>query len=226
MRAGLIVSCQPDEDEPENDPMNRPEIMAAMAQAAVMGGAIAIRADSPLHIAAIRAVVKVPIIGIYKLDLPGYAVRITPTVAHALEIAQAGADIIAIDATARPHPEGVDIAGFIRLVSEATGKPVLADVATFEEGVAAAAGGATAIATTLVGHTSYSPRRFEPDLDLLQALVKTVNIPVIAEGHFNTPLLASQALKRGAWAVVVGSGITRPKTITHWFLHEMRSKRK
>lgn len=226
MRAGLIVSCQPDEDEPENDPMNRPEIMAALAQAAVMGGATGIRADSPLQIAAIRAAVKVPVIGIYKFDLPGYAVRITPTVAHALEIAQAGADIIAIDATARPHPEGVDIAGFIRLVSEATGKPVLADVATFEEGLAAAAGGAAAVATTLVGHTSYSPRRFEPDLNLLEALVKAVSIPVIAEGHFNTPLLAAQALKRGAWAVVVGSGITRPKTITHWFLREMRSKRK
>ena len=225
MRGGLIVSCQPEEDEPENDPMNRPEIMAALAQAAVLGGAVGIRADSPAHIAAIRAVVRVPVIGIYKFDLPGYAVRITPTLATAAQVAAAGADIIALDATARPHPEGESAAGFIRQVIAATGKPVLADVATFEEGLAAAEAGAAAVATTLSGNTSYSPRRFDPDFALLEKLVKALSIPVIAEGHFNTPALASQALKRGAFAVTVGSAITRPRTITHWFLREMRSKR-
>jgi N-acylglucosamine-6-phosphate 2-epimerase len=226
LHGGLIVSCQPDADEPENDPMNRPEIMAAMAQAAVLGGAAAIRADSPPHIAAIREVVKVPIIGIYKSDLPGYAVRITTTTAHAIEVIGAGADMVAVDATARPHPEGITTAGFIRMVIEVTGKPVLADVATFEEGLAAAEAGAAAVATTLSGYTSYSPRRFDPDLELLDQLVKALSIPVIAEGRFNTPVLAAQALKHGAWAVTVGSAITRPMTITKSFLREMRSKRK
>jgi N-acylglucosamine-6-phosphate 2-epimerase len=224
-RGGLIVSCQPDADEPENDPMNRPEIMAALAAAAVMGGAVAIRADSPAHIAAIRASVSVPIIGIYKFDLPGYAVRITTSVAHALEVAQAGADIIALDATARPHPEGASAGEFIRLVSQATGKPVLADVATYEEGLAAAEAGAAAVATTLSGYTSYSPRRFEPDLALVEKLAKVLTIPVIAEGRYNNPALAAQALKNGAWAVTVGSAITRPATITQSFLREMRRKK-
>lgn len=222
---GLIVSCQPEVDEPENDPMNRTEIMVALAQAAVLGGALGIRADGPEHIRAIRAQVKVPLIGIYKLDLTGYAVRVTPTTAAAVQVAEAGADIIAIDASARPHPEGGDVPGFIRLVSAATGKPVLADVATLEEGLVAAEGGAAAVATTLSGYTSYSPRRFDPDFSLLEKLVKALSIPVIAEGRFNTPALAKQALKAGAWAVTVGSGITRPRTITHWFIHEMRSKR-
>lgn len=226
LRGGLIVSCQPDADEPENDPMNRPEIMAAMAQAAVLGGAVGIRADSPAHIAAIRAVVKVPVIGIYKFDLPGYAVRITTSTARALEVAVAGADIIAVDATARPHPEGGSAEGFIRLVIEATGKPVLADVATFEEGLAAAGAGAAAVATTLSGYTSYSPRRFDPDLELLERLVKALSIPVIAEGRYNTPVLALQAIRHGAWAVTVGSAITRPMSITKSFLREMRSKKK
>jgi N-acylglucosamine-6-phosphate 2-epimerase len=213
-------------DEPENDPMNRAEIMAALAQAAVLGGARGIRADGPQHIAAIRACVSVPLIGIYKMDLPGYAVRITPTTQSAIQVAAAGADIIALDATARPHPEGVDSAGFIRLVSEATGKPVLADVATFEEGLAAAQGGAAAVSTTLSGYTSYSPRRFEPDMALVEKLAKALSIPVIAEGRFNSPVLAKQALKCGAWAVTVGSGITRPRTITHWFVHEMKSNKR
>lgn len=224
-RGGLIVSCQPEVEEPENDPMNRAEIMAALAEAAVLGGAVGIRADSPAHIAAIRARISVPLIGIYKLDLPGYAVRITPTTATALEVAAAGADIIALDATARPHPEGGDVPTYIRMIIAATGKPVLADVATFEEGLAAAEGGAAAVATTLSGYTSYSPRRFDPDFILLEKLVKALSIPVIAEGRITTPQLAAQALKRGAWAVTVGSAITRPRTIAHEFVHEMRRKR-
>jgi N-acylglucosamine-6-phosphate 2-epimerase len=226
LRAGLVVSCQPDADEPENDPLNHPEIMAAIAQAAVAGGACAIRADSPAHITAIRAVLSVPLIGIYKVDLPAYAVRITPTVEHAVEISQAGADILAVDATARPRPQGSSAAGYIRLIIEATGKPVLADIATFEEGLAAAEAGAAAVATTLSGYTSYSPRRFEPDFDLLDELVQALSIPVIAEGRFNTPAQAAQAIKRGAWAVTVGSGITRPRTITRWFVREINHPRR
>jgi predicted NBD/HSP70 family sugar kinase/putative N-acetylmannosamine-6-phosphate epimerase len=208
LRAGLVVSCQPDADEPGDDPLNRPEFMAGMAQAAVAGGACAIRADSPAHIAAIRAVVAVPVIGIYKVDLPGYAVRITPTLEHAAQISRAGADILAVDATARPRPQGASAAGYIRLLIESINKPVLADVATFEEGLAAAEAGAAAVATTLSGYTSYSPRRFDPDFNLLEQLVKALSIPVIAEGRFNTPSLAAQAIQRGAWAVTVGSAIT------------------
>jgi len=225
LRAGLIVSCQPDADEPEEDPLNRPEIMAALAQAAVAGGACAVRVDSPAHIAAVRAAVSVPVIGIYKVDLPGYAVRITPTLDLAAQISQAGADILAVDATARPRPQGESAAAYIRLLIEAAGKPILADVATFEEGLAAAEAGAAAVATTMSGYTSYSPRRFDPDFTLLEQLVKALSIPVIAEGRFNTPTLASQAIKRGAWAVTVGSAITRPRIITHWFVREMRNPR-
>ncbi len=224
LQFGLVVSCQPEVEDHDDDPLNRPEIMAALAQAAVHGGAKGIRADSPAHVAAIRAAVNVPVIGLYKVDLPGYAVRITPRVEHAVAIAQAGADIIALDATARPHPEGGDAAGFIRLVSAATGKPILADVATYEEGLAAAAAGAAAVATTLSGYTSYAVSHGGPDLKLVEQLAKALTIPVIAEGRYDTPALARQAMQRGAWAVTVGSAITRPRTITTWFVREIHKK--
>ena len=224
LKFGLVVSCQPEVEDHDSDPLNRPEIMAALAQAAVRGGAKGIRADSPSHIAAIRAAVSVPIIGLYKVDLPGYAVRITPLVEHAVTIAQAGADIIALDATARPHPEGGDAAGFIRLVSAAAGKPILADVSTYDEGIAAAAAGAAAVATTISGYTSYSVSHGGPDLKLVEQLAKALGIPVIAEGRYDTPALARQALQRGAWAVTVGSAITRPRTITSWYVRELRRK--
>jgi N-acylglucosamine-6-phosphate 2-epimerase len=218
IKGGLVVSCQPDANDPAHDPMNRPEIMAALAQSAVMGGAVAIRADTPAHIAAVRAAVSVPIIGIYKDDLPGFEVRITPTVEDAIAIAQAGADIVAVDGTARPRPQGKNAGDFIRLAAAATEKLVFADISTFEEGVAAAEAGAAAVLTTLSGYTSYTSRQEEPDYDLVSRLARAVNVLVIAEGRYNTPEQAARALEYGAWAVTVGSAITRPRTITGQFV--------
>lgn len=197
--------------------MNRPEIMAALAQAAVLGGAAAVRADTPAHIAAIHAAVRVPVIGIYKRDLPGYEVRITPTVALAEAVAQAGAAMVAVDGTDRPRPQGNSAAEFIRMVAAATGKPVIADIATLAEGIAAADAGASAVLTTLSGYTSYSLQQTEPDYALVEQLARAVNVPVIAEGRYNTPEQAARALSCGAWAVTVGSAITRPRHITSLF---------
>jgi N-acylglucosamine-6-phosphate 2-epimerase len=222
LRGGLVVSCQPDMEDPHHDPLNRPEFMAALAQVALRGGAVGIRADSPAHIAAIRAAVAAPIIGLYKKDLPGYTVRITPTLKLAKEIAAAGADILALDATSRPRPESGSAAGFIQAVMRATGRPVLADVSTLAEGLAAADAGAAAVATTLSGYTPYSPQTEGPDYALLEALAKALTIPVIAEGRFNTPEQAVRAMRAGAWAVTVGSAITRPRVITSWFVKALK----
>jgi N-acylglucosamine-6-phosphate 2-epimerase len=221
LRGGLVVSCQPEVDDRENDPMNRAEIMAALAAAAWRGGAAGIRADGPAHITAIRAAVPLPIIGIYKYDLPGFAVRITPTLALAQQLAAAGADMIALDATLRPRPEGDTPGGFIRRVSAETGLPVLADVSTYEEGLAAAEAGAAAVATTLSGYTPYSPQLAGPDFELIERLAGALRIPVIAEGRIAAPEQAAQALQCGAWAVTVGSAITRPRTITAGFVKGM-----
>lgn len=218
MKGGLIVSCQPDADHPLEDPMNRPEIMAALAQSAVMGGAVAIRADGPAHIAAIRAVVTVPLIGIRKHDLPGYTVRITPTLDDALASAQAGADFIAVDATHRPRPHDGSAGDFIRQVIAATGLPVMADIANLREGIEAAQAGACAVLTTLSGYTPQSPQQEEPDYALIVQLANAVDVPVIAEGRIHTPEQAARALRCGAWAVTVGSAITRPCATTKRFV--------
>jgi N-acylglucosamine-6-phosphate 2-epimerase len=44
-----------------------------------------------------------------------------------------------------------------------------------------------------------------------------VPIPVIAEGRISTPLQARAALDLGAYAVVVGTAITRTRTLTSWY---------
>lgn len=213
LRGGLIVSCQAD----PGDPLRDPHIMAAMARAAVLGGAVGIRASGPEDIAAIRSAARLPIIGIYKYDLPGFQVRITPTVALAAEIAQAGADLIALDATQRPHPGGIEAGDLIKQVKAKTGKPVLADISTLQEGLRAAEAGADAILPTLSGYTDHSPQRTEPDFELIEELASRLSVPVIAEGRIATPAQAVQALALGAWAVCVGSAITRPRWIAEQF---------
>jgi N-acylglucosamine-6-phosphate 2-epimerase len=214
IQGGLIVSCQAEAGEP----LHGSHHMAAMARAAAAGGAVGIRANGPADIAAIRAAVTLPVIGIYKADLPGFDVRITPTIEHARQVAIAGADIIAIDATRRPHPEDLTIRERIEAVRRATNCPVMADISNLDEGLLAADGGADLVATTLSGYTQYSPQQVGPDFDLLQQLARRLRIPVIAEGRIATPEQAARAIELGAFAVVVGGAITRPQSITQRFV--------
>ena len=211
--SGLIVSCQA---QPDN-PLHGPGFMAAIALAVVQGGATAIRANGPADIRAIRAVVQVPIIGLHKIFNEEFQVYITPTLEAAAEIAAAGADVIAVDATERPRPSNLGLTEHLTAVTRATGRPVLADVSTFAEGVAAAAAGAAYVATTLSGYTSYSAPGPEPDLDLVRRLAGHLEVPVIAEGRYASPEQVAAAFAAGAAAVVVGTAITNPRAITDRF---------
>ena len=219
LRGGLVVSCQ----ALPHEPLFGSGIMARLAIAAQAGGAVGIRANSPADIAAIRAVTDFPLIGLSKVDVPSFDVYITPTVADALAVSQAGADIIALDATSRPHPEGLT-ADFIRRVRAETGKPILADISTDDEALEAQEAGADFISTTLSGYTSYSPQSEEPDLDLVRRLALVLTIPLIAEGRIATPQQARAALDAGAWAVVVGGAITRPQQITERFMRVIQGR--
>ena len=88
---GLTVSCQAYPGEPMRDPRT----MAQVAQSVVRGGAVAIRVQGLEDIAAVKAAVEVPVVGLWKDGESD--VFITPTLRHALAVAEAGADIIAID---------------------------------------------------------------------------------------------------------------------------------
>ncbi len=218
LKGGLVVSCQALSDEP----LHGASIMAAMARAALAGGAVGIRANGPQDVAAIRQAVDLPIIGLWKEDLPGYSVRITPTVEHARRLAAAGADIIAIDATARPHPDGLSLPARIAAIHADTKRPILADIATLEEGIAAQQAGADLVSTTLSGYTAYSPASEEPDFDLIRQLAACLRVPLVAEGRISTPEQAAHALELGAFTVVVGGAITRPQQITRRFAARLK----
>ena len=217
LKGGLIVSCQ----ALAHEPLHGAAIMARMARAAQDGGAVGIRANGPADVRAIREAVALPLIDLFKDGIEG--VYITPTLAHARAIAEAGADIIALDATPRPRPNGESLNEII-VALHALGKLVMADISTFEEGRAAEAAGADLLSTTLSGYTPYSPHQAGPDLELVRHLAAVAHVPVVAEGRIRTPAALAAALQAGAYAAVVGGAITRPQIITRTFVDAIEAR--
>jgi N-acylglucosamine-6-phosphate 2-epimerase len=208
LEGGLVVSVQ----APEGSPLKETSHMTAMARAAEAGGAAGIRAEGGADIAAIRAAVAAPIIGLRKRSVPGSQVYITPELADAHEVAAAGADILAVDATLRRRPGGVVPGDFIAALT-----PVLADVDSPEAGAVARDAGAAAVATTLSGYTDEGPPPLEPDLELVRRLAAELDCPVLAEGRYGSPDAVRGAFEAGAFAVVVGAAITDPLSLTRRF---------
>jgi len=219
-KGALVVSCQARAD----NPLHGSIYMSAMARAAEAGGAKGIRANGAEDVAAIGAVTTLPIIGIAKVWDDRFPVYITPSFDDAARIAEAGADIIGLDATPRPR-NGEPVERLIARIRGELEREVFADIATLEEGRAAEHSGATYVATTLSGYTEETAsRRAEgPDLDLLSALVASLSVPVVAEGRFDTPELVAEAFTRGAHAVVVGTAITNPREITKKFVQATKA---
>jgi len=207
-RGGLIVSCQ----ALPGSPFDNPESIAAFALAAEASGAVGLRIEGVRNVEYVAGKVKLPIVGIVKRDRDDTPVRITPEIADVGALAAAGATVIAVDATARPRP--VAAADLIAAIHDA-GRLAMADIATLDEGLAAAAAGADFVASTLSGYTGGGAPE-APDLDLVQALA-AAGLNTVAEGNYRTPEQAALAIGAGALAVTVGSAITRPEHVTQWF---------
>ena len=211
LRGGLIVSCQAYPGEPLRDA----EVMRRMAEAAVIGGAVGIRAQGLDDIRLIHQAIEVPLIGLWKIGTDG--VFITPTLEHALAVVSAGAEIVAIDGTRRQRPDGLTLAETIEAIHNRTDALVMADVGDVEDGLASADAGADLISSTLAGYTDSRPRIDGPDIALVRELASTIDLPVLAEGRIHTTDQARACLQAGAYAVVVGTAITHPTSITRWF---------
>lgn|GEM_PF-104687 len=211
----LIVSCQAGPEEVLHGAI----YMVGMARAAKLGGAGGLRVNGAEDIAAVRAALpELPIIGIEKQKHPEYGVLITPDYAAAERIVAAGADIVALDGTLRRKGAEPDLATLIQCIHEQLRVPVMADVSTVEDALFAQEAGADMLGTTLAGYTAHGrPALPGPDLGFLRELVEISRLPVIAEGRFEQPNEVAQAFADGAYAVVVGSAITRPNMITERF---------
>lgn len=212
-----MVSCQAGPGSPLRDP----SIIAALARCAVLGGAGGIRADGPEDVAAVRRAVEVPLIGLYKRR-GASPVYITPSYEDARQVVQAGADIVAVQATTDRRAYAEPLEELVARIHRELGVPIMADVSTVEEGLAAADAGADVVATTMAGYTPYSRQLPGPDLGLVAQLARVCSVPVVAEGRIRTPEEAAAALRAGAWAVVVGRAITMPESITGEFVRALR----
>ncbi len=215
-KSSIIVSCQ----ALPNEPMYCEEmsIMPFFANAAKRAGSKCIRTSSIRDVVAIKEATGLPVIGLVKRVVEGYASYITPTMKEIDELVQVESDIVALDCTMRARGDGSSINEFIAQIREKYPDIVLmADISTVDEGVNAAKCGVDLVGTTLSGYTDYSPKTDGPDFELVEKLVSSVSIPVIAEGKIHTPEQAKKMLSLGAHAVVVGGAITRPLEIAQRF---------
>ncbi|MFT3889452.1 MAG: N-acetylmannosamine-6-phosphate 2-epimerase [Arachnia sp.] len=211
LRGRLIVSCQAYPGEPMLDPRT----MAQVAEAAVAGGAAAIRGKGLDDLRAMRAAVDVPIIGLVKVGAEG--VYITPTLEDCLAVAETGCEIVALDGTRRPRPDGRTLAETIAGLRAAYPDVlVMADCGSTADAEAALEAGADVLGTTLAGYSGERPKTAGPDWQFVDEVV-ALPAPVFVEGRVHSPSDAAEAIRRGAWAVVVGTAITHPTTITTWF---------
>ncbi|MGJ3253072.1 MAG: N-acetylmannosamine-6-phosphate 2-epimerase [Elainellaceae cyanobacterium] len=204
IRRGLVVSCQ----APVESPLHDANVIAAIAQAAIKQGAVGVRIDTPDHVRAVRTRLSAPIIGLWKRQFDDSEVYITPQFEHARAIAEAGADIIAIDATLRPRPDGEKMADLIQRIHAELDKPVMADIDTIDAAIAAAEAGADLVGTTLYGYTADTRQCAPPGWEVLAEMSQRLSVPMICEGGISSSEMARKALELGAYAVVVGTAIT------------------
>ncbi|MGD1903505.1 MAG: N-acetylmannosamine-6-phosphate 2-epimerase [Geitlerinemataceae cyanobacterium] len=207
----LIVSCQ---SQP-GSPLNEPNIIAAIAAASMQRGAGGVRIEGPDRVRAVReALPGAPLIGLWKQQIDGFSPYITPQYHHAKAIAEAGADIVALDATLRDRPAGETLAEIVRQLREEFDVAVMADIDSLASAQFAIAAGVDAIGTTLYGYTEATEQLSPPGFELLADLVKLVAEPrdrpvtAICEGGIATPAQMAEAFAIGADAVVVGTAIT------------------
>ena len=215
IKSKLIVSCQPI----IKGTLDNPESILALAQASVNGGASALRINGENNVYNVKKKLEVPVIGIIKRKLKNCEVMITPFCEDVKSLAKSGADIIAFDATFRKRP--VEIDKLIEVIHK-NNCIAMADCSNYYEAINATDRGADIVSSTLSGYTKNKIVPKNPDFHMITQYKKNnYNKPIIAEGRINTPKLAADAIRRGAYAVVVGTAINRVEIITNWFVEEM-----
>ncbi len=219
IKGTVVVSVQ----AMPNEPLYLEQCMIGMMKSVVNGGAGALRLAGARDVKNAKKLFNLPIIGLTKPNIipKNYKelVYITPNIKDVIELVDAGADVIATDATQRKRPNNEKLQDLIKYI-HINKRLAMADISTLEEGLNAKELGADIISTTLAGYTlesANSPAN-EPDFELLKQLVEQTQLPVVLEGRIWEPEQVNKAFELGAHCVVIGSAITRPQLITKRFV--------
>lgn len=219
IRNKIIVSVQAQ----DNEPLNKPEYLLALSQSVINGGAGGLRLCGTQNIKHIKKSVNVPIVGLTKLEPTPInwleKVYISPTLQDVNDLIKTGVELIAIDGTSRPRADSSTLKEQIELIKKEK-ILVVADISTFEEGMNASELGAHFLSTTLSGYTKETRYKINegPDFELLSELTLESPVPVIMEGKIWEPQDVKKAFEIGAFAIVIGTAITRPHIITKRFV--------
>ncbi len=214
---GIIISCQ----STQGDPTHSPEFMAVFAECALRGGAVGLRVNGLDDIKLIRKRVDLPIIGIWKCPgLDERGIMITPTFEDARQLVEAGADLIALDTTARARPNNENVTEIVKRIHEELNTPVMADCHSFMDSYRT---DADIVAPTL--SLDDLADSYRPDFPFIEKLVREQSKPVIAEGRFWNPEDVIRAFNLGVHAIVIGSAVTRPWLITERYVLASRKAR-
>ena len=216
LNRGLIVSCQ----AVEGESLHGFGIMKYFAYAALKGGACGIRANTVEDIKDIKTMVDLPVIGIIKAIYPNCDVYITPTLKEVKELLTSGCEVIALDCTNRPRPNGEKLEDLVKYIRDnAPNVEIMADTASFEDAVTAHDLGFDYIGSTMRGYTQSTKGIKIPDYDHLKRLVDTFkDTKIIAEGGIWEKDQLTKVCQTGVYTVVIGSSITRPTDITKRFV--------
>lgn len=219
IKGGLIVSCQ----ALMTEPLYSSYIMGRMSYAAMLGGAVGIRANTPKDIMEIKKTVDLPVIGLYKQEIEGYNVFITPTYQAVDELVKCDVEIIAMDATCRLRPYDIPLDEFFQAIRKKYPDQLfMADCASYEDAIHAQEIGFDMVGTTLCSYTDYTKDIKIPCYELLTRLSKDLKVPVLAEGGIWSPEELKHVFDCGIHAAVVGTAITRPMDITRRFVEAIK----
>jgi putative N-acetylmannosamine-6-phosphate epimerase len=208
----IIISCQAE----SQTPTDFVDMIVAFARSAEMGGAKGLRLEGAKHVAAVRASTALPIIAIQKAYMAGDKVLITGDHRQIPALIEAGAEIIAFDATQRERPSTLEE---IVHTIHGNGALALADIRGIGDIERCLRLGVDAVATTL---SVWDLPEYQPDIALIQKIKRLTDLPVIAEGNFWSPEDVTRAFEAGAHAVVIGSAVTRPWRITEYYVRRTR----
>ena len=223
IRGKMIISCQALPGEPLY--VEEKSVMYLMARAGKMAGCPAVRTSSVRDVVAIKEETGLPVIGLIKVQFPGFESYITPTMKEVGQLVEAGSDVVALDCTLRARGDGKTVNEFISQVREKYPDQILmADISTYEEGINAWKLGMDIVGTTMSGYTEASPKLEGPDYELIRRLSQAIDVPVIGEGRIHYPQQAVEALEAGAFAIVVGGAVTRPLEIANRFMAALGSR--